>query len=151
MSLPANNNAAKQRGRPFRQGSIANPRGRPKGSRNKSTLAIEALLAGESEALTRKAIELALSGDIVALRLCLDRIAPARKERTIYFDMPAISSASDLPLATASLLDAASSGDLTPSEARELGALVDTHIKAIEVADLYARLELLEAKSRGIV
>ncbi|WP_082459229.1 DUF5681 domain-containing protein [Bosea thiooxidans] len=148
MSSPAINNAAKQRGRPFRHGSVANPRGRPKGSRNKATLAIEALLEGEAEALTRKAIELALSGDIVALRLCLDRVAPTRKERAIYFDMPAILSASDLPIATSALLRAASAGDLTPSEARELGSLVDTHIKALQVADLNARLEFLESKAR---
>lgn len=149
MSSTAIDNAEKPRGRPFRRGAIANPRGRPKGSRNKATLAIEVLLDGEAEALTRKAIELALSGDIVALRLCLDRVAPSRKDRVIYFAMPAIESASDLPVATASLLHAASSGDLTPSEARALGALVDTHIKAIEVADLNVRLELLEGKSRG--
>jgi len=151
MTIPANNNAAKQRGRPFQRGAIGNPRGRPKGSRNKTTVAIEMLLEGEAEALTRKAIELALDGDMVALRLCLDRIAPARKDRTVSFDLPTILAISDLPQATASLLNAASCGDLTPSEARELGALVETHIKAIEVADLNARLELLEAKSRGNV
>jgi hypothetical protein len=52
----------KTRGRPFAPG---NP-GRPKGSRNKATLAAEALLDGEAEALTRKAIELALAGDVTA-------------------------------------------------------------------------------------
>lgn len=49
--------------------------GRPAGARHKTTLAIEALLEGEAEALTRKAIELALAGDMTALRLCLERIA----------------------------------------------------------------------------
>ena len=47
---------AETRGRPFEPG---NP-GRPKGSRNKATLAAEALLDGEAEALTHKAIELRL-------------------------------------------------------------------------------------------
>ena len=35
--------------------------------------------AGES--LTQKAIDLALGGDMAALRLCLDRILPPRKDR----------------------------------------------------------------------
>ena len=52
--------------------------GRPKGARNKATQAVLALLEGEGEALTRKAIEMALAGDGAALRLCLDRIAPPR-------------------------------------------------------------------------
>ena len=51
----------------FRPG---NP-GRPKGARNKATLTIEALLDGESEAITRKAIEMALGGDTTAMRLVI--------------------------------------------------------------------------------
>ena len=39
----------------------ANP-GRPKGSRNKATIAIECLLEGQAEALTQTAIAKALGG-----------------------------------------------------------------------------------------
>jgi hypothetical protein len=42
--------------------------GKRKGTRNKVTLAVEALLDGEAETLTRKAIELATAGDLTALR-----------------------------------------------------------------------------------
>jgi Family of unknown function (DUF5681) len=38
----------------FKPGESGNPAGKPKGARNKVTLAIEALLDGEAEALTRK-------------------------------------------------------------------------------------------------
>jgi hypothetical protein len=55
--------------KPFRPGQSGNPDGRPKGSRNKATLAMEALLDGEAEAITRKAIEKALEGDMTAIRL----------------------------------------------------------------------------------
>jgi hypothetical protein len=34
-------------------------------------LAVEVLLDGEAEAITRKAIELAKKGDLAAIRLCL--------------------------------------------------------------------------------
>jgi len=58
----------KQRGRPFAPGTSGNPAGRPKGARNRATVAAEALLEGEAEALTRKAVELALAGDVTAQR-----------------------------------------------------------------------------------
>ena len=64
----------------FRPGESGNPGGRPKGSRNKATLAMEALLDGEGEEITRKAIELAKDGDMGAIRVCMDRIAPPRRQ-----------------------------------------------------------------------
>jgi ribulose 1,5-bisphosphate carboxylase large subunit-like protein len=51
------------RGRPFGRGQSGNPEGRPPGARNRKTLAAAMLLDGEVEALTRKAVELALAGD----------------------------------------------------------------------------------------
>ena len=61
----------------WKKGQSGNPNGRATGSRNRATLAIEALLEGEGEALTRKAIDLAKAGDMQALRLCMDRLAAA--------------------------------------------------------------------------
>src|SRR5262245_28492247 len=78
---PAENTAKHQRGRPFRPGRSGNPKGRPKGARNKTTLAMEALLDGESEAITRKLLEKAAEGDMTALRLCLDRLLSPRRDR----------------------------------------------------------------------
>ncbi|WP_335339328.1 DUF5681 domain-containing protein [Bosea sp. PAMC 26642] len=144
MARHADKTAKEQRGAPFAPGASPNPSGRPKGSRNKVTLAIEALLDGDAEALTRKAIELALAGDMQALRLCMDRIAPARKDRPVSFELPPIDSVDDLPKATQALMSAVAAGDLTPSEAAELGKLVDAHVKAIEVTDLSRRLDALE-------
>ena len=62
--------------------------GKPKGARHRSTLAAEALLDGEGEQLMRKAVDLALGGDTIALRLCLDRIIPPRRERLVRFKLP---------------------------------------------------------------
>ena len=73
----------KQRGRPFEKGRSGNPAGRPRGNRNRSTLAAQLLLQGEAEALTRKAVELAPSGDPTALRLCLDRLIAPHRERLV--------------------------------------------------------------------
>ena len=46
--------------------------GEKPGTRHKATLAVERLLDGEGEELTRKAIELAKDGDLTALKLGLD-------------------------------------------------------------------------------
>src|SRR5271163_1830995 len=87
---------ARVHGRPFEKGRSGNPRGRRYGSRNKATLAAAVLLEGESEALTRKAVELALAGDPTALRLCIERILPPCRERAVKFALPPIESASDV-------------------------------------------------------
>ena len=67
-----------------------NPHGRPRGSRSKTTIAVEALLDGEAKAIARKAIEKALEGDMAALRLCLERLLPPRRDRPVTFELPKI-------------------------------------------------------------
>lgn len=131
-------------GRQFEEGQSGNPAGRPKGARNRTTLAMQALLEGEAEALTRKAIEMAQEGDAVAMRMCLDRLLPVRKDRHVSFDLPTIETTADIPKATAALLHAVSSGEITPSEAADIGRAVEAHAKTIEVRDLFERLDRLE-------
>src|SRR3978361_2276837 len=63
----------------FAKGQSGNPAGKPAGTRNATTLAVEQLLHGEAEAITRKAIEMAKEGDTIALRLVLERVAPVRR------------------------------------------------------------------------
>ena len=118
--------------------------GKPKGTRHRTTQAVEALLGGQAEALTRKAVELALEGDTTALRLCLERIAPPRREAPVTVEIPTIRTAGDLPKAIAVLLQAAGRGDLTPGEAGRLAGLVGEAGKALELHDLEVRLQRLE-------
>jgi hypothetical protein len=137
------NTGRKQGGR-FQKGKSGNPNGRPPGSRNRTTLAVDALLDGEAETLTRKAIEKAKDGDMAALRLCLDRIAPARKDRPVTFSFPPIAGAADAAKASAALLAAVSTGEITPSEAAEIGRLLETYVKTLEITELEQRLNKLE-------
>ena len=112
--VTADNTTEKQRGRPFEKGMSGNPNGRPSGSRNATTLALEALLDGQANALTQKAIDLALGGDMAALRLCLDRILPPRKDRPVSFTLPTINSAQDAAAVVSSVLAAVAAGEITP-------------------------------------
>ena len=73
MSRQPEKTGRDQAGR-FAKGHSGNPAGKPPGCRHRATRAAEALLAGEAGALTRKAIETALQGDVAALRLCLERL-----------------------------------------------------------------------------
>lgn len=118
--------------------------GKPKGTRHKATRAALALLEGEAEGLTRRAVELALDGDTTALRLCLERIAPAKKDAPVTFDLPPMESAGDAAKAAGAVLDAAAGGDLTPTEAAHIMGLVETYRRTLETTDLEARVTALE-------
>ena len=109
---------------------------------------MEALLDGEGEALTRKAVEMALAGDALALRLCLDRLLPALRERPVRVDLPPLASAKDAVAASAALLAAVAGGEVAPGEARELGRLIELHLKALEVHEIETRLAALEARQQ---
>jgi Family of unknown function (DUF5681) len=120
------------RGRPFEKGRSGNPAGRRRGSRNRATLAAAVLLEGESEALTRKAVELALDGDPVALRLCIERILPVCRERAVRLALPAIEDASDVSAAANAVTSALARGALTPGEAERIAIVVETFARAID-------------------
>jgi len=118
--------------------------GCPKGARNRKSLALEALLDGEAEALTRTAIEKAFDGHGLALRLCMERIAPAPKDRPVVFSMPNIKSAKDAAMAASAVLAAVSEGDLTPIEAGRVMSLIDSFRRTLELTDIENRLAALE-------
>jgi len=132
------------RGRPFEKGQSGNPAGRPRGSRNRATQAMQLMLDGEAQALTRKAVELALEGDTTALRLCLDRIGPARRERVVPLKLPPVRDAADLAGTMTAIMAAAGKGAISPDEAGRLARLVEVFLRAVETRDFERRLQLLE-------
>jgi len=119
--------------------------GKPKGTRHKATQAALALLDGEAEALTRQAVTMALGGDATALRLCLERIAPPRRDAPVTFDLPRMETARDAAKAAGAVLGAVAHGDLTPTEGAHIMALVETYRRTLETTELEARLAALEA------
>jgi hypothetical protein len=118
--------------------------GRPRGARHKATQAALALLDGEAEALTRKAVELALDGDGAALRMCLERIAPPRRDAPVQFDLPRMETARDAAKAAGAVLEAVALGELTPTEGAHVMALVETYRRTLETTELEARVAALE-------
>jgi hypothetical protein len=129
----------------FAKGQSGNPNGRSRGSRHKASLAVEALLEGEAEGLTRKAVELALEGDTTALRLCLERIAPPAKERPIEnYKLPKIDTLADALEAIKEIGEHLAEGHLLASEAGALCAVLEQYRKHFETTELEERLVSLE-------
>lgn len=126
--------------------TAGNP-GRPRGSRHKATEAVQALLEGQVEQLTQTAINAALGGDMAALRLCLDRLAPARRDNPVAFPLPQLKDAQDAIRAAGSIVEAVADGTLTPSEAASCMALVEGFRRIIETGDLEQRIAALEART----
>jgi hypothetical protein len=143
-SRSAEKSAKIERGRPFKSGKSGNPLGRPKGSRNKTTMAVEALLDGNAEGIARKAVEKALEGDMAALRLCLERLLPPRRDRPVTFELPKIENVKDLVIASSAILKACASSTLSPGEAVEVMGLISSHVRLLEMTDVEARLTALE-------
>ena len=137
--------ASRGRGRPFPKGQSGNPAGRPRGSKNRATRAAELLLDGEAEALTRKAVEMALAGDPAALRLCLDRTVAPRRDRAIDLALPPIHSAADILGAIKVVAAAVGRGTITPGEGFTLSQMIEAFLRAIDASDFEHRLRDLES------
>jgi len=133
---------------PWQPGQSGNPRGKPKGARHRATQAVETLLDGEAEGLARKAVELALEGDTTALRLCLERIAPPRRDAPVRFDLPELKTTGDALSAINTVVQAVARGEVTPGEATRLVGLIEAFRKTAEVEDFERRLQALEEAAK---
>lgn len=85
---------------------------------------------------------------MTAMRLCLERIVPPRRDRAIQFDMPSMQKAHDAVIAMRRLVDAANSGELSPMDATELAKLVEAFTKAVAVHEHEERITALEKKDK---
>lgn len=121
--------------------------GRPKGARHKVTRSVEVLLEGQAEQITQAAIDKALGGDATALRLCLERIAPARKDSPVQFDLPPIKDANEAARAAQAVLEAVSAGSITPLEGATIMGLVESYRRTLETSELEQRIATLETTS----
>jgi Family of unknown function (DUF5681) len=150
LHLDTDNTGAKQAGGSspgkYPKGTSGNAKGRPKGARNKATLAAEALIDGDAGAITKKAIELAKAGDLTAIRLCLERILPPRKCRPLKVNLPKIEGPRDILKAVNAILAAVSSGQITTDEADALLHTVEAARKAMETEELHRELDDLQSR-----
>jgi hypothetical protein len=148
-NLPANAgpNAGRGAGGRFRRGASGNPRGKPRGTRHRTTLAVEALLDGEAKKLTRKAVQLALKGDPTAMRLCFDRICPPRRGCVVRFELPDVTDPAGLMAASAALLKSVAAGELSLEAGEAVSTMLASHLKVVEATDIATRIAELERRT----
>jgi len=127
----------------FQPGNPGGP-GRPAGSRNKATLALDKLADDAGKEILEKMVEVAKGGDLRAAELVLSRIWPARKGRPVTIDLPKIENVADIVTALGAVSDALMRGDVTPDEATAVANVLEVKRRTIETADLTARIEALE-------
>jgi len=132
----------------YEPGQSGNPAGRPRGSRNRRTIAAEKLFDENAERLTQLAIKLADEGDVTALRLCMDRICPRAKHSPVAFQLPPMASAGDAITALANIVQGVADGDLTAIEAAELSMLVRVFSQTVVDSELEQRIRKLEATAK---
>ena len=144
MQDPSETTPPKQGSR-WKAGQSGNPAGRPKGARHAALLALDAIGAEGANEVMAAVVTAAKAGDMRAADILLRRLWPERKGRPAPLDLPPLTSASATAEAVAAVAAAVASGDLSPEEGQAVAAVVETHRKAMETADLAARVAALEA------
>jgi hypothetical protein len=106
------------------------------------------LLAQNAEKLMERCIQGALDGDALMMKLCVERIYPARRGGLTTFELPALDTAAGVGKALEALLTACSKGQLTPDEVATLAKTLEAKSENLRVGELEARLVALE-RDRG--
>jgi hypothetical protein len=141
----------KQASTRFKPGQSGNPAGRPRGARNKASMLAQKLMENQTEAVVQTVIDAALTGDMQACKLIVERLLPPAKERAIQADLklPATITTENAPLVFAAILKATASGGLCPGEGETLQRMMQMYLTAVEYTTLTRRIEELEARQDG--
>ncbi|HAT1728427.1 TPA: hypothetical protein RGI49_000832 [Legionella pneumophila] len=129
----------------FKKGQSGNPSGKKTGTLNKRTR-LAKLLEPHAEGLINKTVELALDGDVNALRLCIERLIPKATSQQIQMDLKGVDTENfdSLSVIGKNVIAAISTGDMTPDDGRQLMGILDSQRKLIEHTDIIRKLEELE-------
>ena len=115
----------KPRGRPFKPGNIMG-KGRPKGSRNKSSALVKELLGAHTEEITERLIQLTKKKHVGAIKLAMSILCPPQSDEPVTWTMPPVKNAGDLIPAYAAVAEALGNDDLSPRQAQEFRSILDS-------------------------
>lgn len=137
---------SRQAGR-WKPGQSGNPAGKPKGTRHRTTMLAEKLLANDAGEIVGVLVAAAKNGDVGACRALLGHIlAPIRERPLPMLDMPECNDADGIAKGQAAVFSAAASGLLTATEAQALAGLLELRRKSVESADFAQKLAALEKR-----
>jgi len=130
------------RGRPFEPGNQVG-RGRPRGSRNKRTSLLKAM-EEHGEPIVKNCMILALKGDRVALRLCMERLVPICNPSGQRYRLPPVKTVADVGSAFEAVFGEVTRGGMTVEQARELAQVLAARMRFAETEEFDARLRAVE-------
>jgi hypothetical protein len=135
----------------FQLGQSGNPAGRPPGSLNKKTLAVEEAMIERGQEVVDSMIDRAKSGDSAAMRAALERMLPTGRNRRVAIDLPTIKTPEDAELALSVVTDELSAGNLTISEASALVNLIDRMLRVAQRMWEFARARRYGARYDAVL
>lgn len=138
----------KQDGR-FKPGVSGNPAGKPKGTRNKVTALVDALIEGEAEELAKVAIERAKAGDGPLLKALIERLSPPQRNRAVRIELPSLDDIQGVAKALGSVSEAVADGTITPDEGHTMTGILEARRKSFETVEMNERLSKLEQSVEG--
>jgi hypothetical protein len=94
----------------------------------------------------RKCIIDALRSDRVAMRLCIERILPPRRDGFVQFSLPAINSITGVVAGYQQLLQSVAAGKLTPEAGVLASELLDKQRHILETLEYDERISQVEAE-----
>lgn len=103
----------------FKKGYSGNIKGRPYGVRNKISSTIQQIFENDASEIAYKLVELAKGGDLSAIKLILERVYPAPKNKELYFTLPKINDKSGIDKAKGEIQQAFVNGEIASAEAKE--------------------------------
>lgn len=100
----------------------------------------------QTEAVVQTVINAALTGDMSACKLIVERLVPPVKERPLDADLklPATISSANAGAVFGEIFKAVSGGRLVPGEGKMLVEMMNAYLSAHEYAELAERIDELE-------
>jgi hypothetical protein len=80
------------------------------------------------------------------MRLCMQRLMPARRHRTLQFKMPPVKTIPDVAAASESVVSGVVRGRLTPAEGQAFSAMLEGRRHTIQTQEQDQRIRALEVR-----
>ena len=132
----------------FQPGRSGNPAGKPPGTRSKAVAELDRLGADGAKQVLEAVLRAAQQGDMVAAGIILKRCWPESRGRPVRLELPPITTAAEVVIASGAVVAAVSEGRISPEEGQAVSGIIDMQRRAIETVELAARIEALERNSR---
>jgi hypothetical protein len=134
---------SESRGRPFEPGNKVG-RGRPKGSRNKAKSEVQEVLDQYTSKMLMTCIGHAAKGNPTALRLCIERMIPTRREAPVRMRVPPIRTAEDVDKAAEQVTQDIGRGKTTAADGEKMMHILESRCRIIDSVNNAGRMDKLE-------